>query len=150
MPLPTFIPYTMFMVWAFPQRCTLLWGKAWSNCVTTHKELRAGKRLREQQHNHWSWDSPAPVAARENSCLAAARVICGVSGGGRALGLFHNALTTLTIQTMFSFPSLLYRLLCQAHLAQEGQSQALLWQAQRLETTAVATNGPKVTTTENH
>lgn len=34
-------------------------------------------------------------------------------------------------------------------LGQELQSQALLWQAQQLETTAVARNGPNVTTTTN-
>ncbi|KAM4775022.1 uncharacterized protein ACIQIH_010356 [Cyanocitta cristata] len=32
---------------------------------------------------------------------------------------------------------------------QEGHSQVLLWQAQQLETTAVARDGPKVTTTAN-
>lgn len=53
---------------ASPPRCTILWGKAWSDCVTTYNELRAGKRLREQ-HNCWSWDPPPPVAACEDALL---------------------------------------------------------------------------------
>lgn len=88
------------------------------------------------------------MAACENSCPAAARVICEVSGEGRAVGLFYNALTTVTIQTMFSF-QFTVRAAAPGTPGQERQSQALLWQAQQLETTAVARDGPKVTTTAN-
>lgn len=88
------------------------------------------------------------MAACESSCPAATRVICEVAGEGRAGGLFYNALITVTIQTMFSF-QFTVRAAAPGTSGQEGQSQALLWQAQQLETTAVARDGPNVTTPPN-
>lgn len=84
------------------------------------------------------------MAACESSCPAATRVICEVSGEGRAGGLFYNALITVTIQTMFSF-QFTVRAAAPGTSGQEGQSQA----QSQLETTAVARDGPNVTTPPN-
>lgn len=42
-------------------------------------------------------DPPPPVAACKNSCSAAAVFICDVLGEVRAVRLFYNADTTVTI-----------------------------------------------------